>query len=170
MERWDGPEARLALLVDADRATAYAIRPLLLAQGLELVHARAGVAALELLQRLPERFALALVTIDLPDLSGAVVIETLRLFRPELALVCLVEEERAPSDLDTTACLSKPIQQSQFNSQLAETLAGSGTRLLLATEDVEVVARAEERYQVSGSLIEAARELARGFPASPEDL
>jgi len=89
MDRWDRAGTQLALLADDDRETARQARPWLLSQGLELVQARGGMAALELLQRLPESFGLALVSLDLPDIPGVVLIETLRHFRPALPVMCL---------------------------------------------------------------------------------
>jgi DNA-binding response OmpR family regulator len=162
MDRWDRAGTQLALLADDDRETARFARPWLLSHGLELVHARAAVAALELLQRMPESFGLVLVSLDLPDIPGAVLIETLRLFRPELRVICLTTPDQEV-DLDVAACLSKPVNRMEFNSQLSQALGRSPAPVLLANFDEDTIARARTRYAVSGSLIEAARELSRGF-------
>lgn len=162
MDRWDRAGTQLALLADDDRETARYARPWLLSHGLELVHARAGVAALELLQRMPESFGVVLVSLDLPDIPGAVMIETLRHFRPELRVICLTRPDQE-LDFDVAVCLSKPIDRMEFNSQLSQALGRAPTPVLLAPFDAETIARARDRYAVSGNLIEAARELSRGF-------
>ena len=63
--------------------------PLVRSHGLELVQARSGIAAFELLEQVPDGFASPSCNLDMPDLSGAVILETLRLFRPDIATICL---------------------------------------------------------------------------------
>jgi len=162
MDRWDRAGTQLALLADDDRETARQARPWLLSQGLELVQARGGMAALELLQRLPESFGLALVSLDLPDIPGVVLIETLRHFRPALPVMCLTAPGQEV-DFDVAACLSKPINRIEFNSQVSRALGSAATPIAFAGFDGNAIARAKARYSISGSLIEAANELSRGF-------
>jgi CheY-like chemotaxis protein len=163
MDEWERRGARLVLLVDADRHTRHAVSPLLVAHRLELVHARAGIAALELLQRMPEHFRLAVVNLDLPDFSGAAIIETLRHFRPKLPVVCLTESEGATALAEASPCLPKPFQEDDLSAQLKDALAGLGSPVSVAMVAPDVIRRATAIYTVSGNLIDAARELARGM-------
>lgn len=164
MDGWEPmPGTRLALLADTDQATARAVRPYLLARGIELVHARAGLAALELVQRMPENFSLALISLNLPDIPGAVLIETLRIFRPDIPIVRLTEDAAAGA-VDSGAYLVKPLQKLEINFQLSDALAGKGVPLEQTTLAPDTIARAQASFAVSSNLLDAARELTRGYP------
>jgi len=153
---------KLALLIDSEPSTRSIVGSLLAANGLELVQAREGVAGLEILQRLPERFRLAIVSLEMPGLSGTVIIETLRLFRPELPIVCLASAEPAAA-AEGGGCVTKPVRAHVLRAQLADALAG-GTPPSLVGIPGEAIARAKARFASCQSLLEAARELARGLP------
>ena len=163
MSGWEQAGARLSLLIDPDRETARAARPALLERGLELVHARAGVAGLELIQRMRDSFVLVIVSLNLRDLPGAVVIETLRLFRPDLPLVCLTDVDGGGPVYHAAACVSKPIRDLEFKLQLEGALLGTSAPVLLATVDPQAVERARWRYTETSDLLRAAREIARGL-------
>jgi DNA-binding response OmpR family regulator len=154
--------ARLVLLIDSDPATRQAVRPLLLANNLELVQARTSVSALDLLQRFPDRFRLALVSLEMSGLSGTVLLETLRLFRPALAVLCLTAAAAVAAGNGN--CLSKPVSPADLRAQLEEALTGSVKSSTGAAVTPEAVARARASFAISGNLLEAARELARGMP------
>ena len=163
----DGPTdvtGRLVLLVDPDPATRLTVRPLLIRYGLELIQARTTVAALELLQRMPERFRMAVVCLEMPVLSGSLLIETLRLFRPSLPVVCLTAAEQSAVGAAMGNCLPKPVRPDELRAQLEDALAGVGSAFSAATVTPAAVARAQAEFAVSGNLLEAARELARGMP------
>ena len=153
---------RLVLLIDADLATRQRLAPILAPSGLELVQARESVAGLEILQRLPERFRLAIVSLEMPGLPGAAVIGTLRLFRPELAVVCLTGTEPATAS-STPGCLTKTVQVDALREHVSDALVGRGP----ATADLprispETVERARVAFGRSRSLLDAAREIAAG--------
>lgn len=158
--------ARLVLLIDTDAATRTAVRPLLAPYGLELIQARAGVAALELLQRMPDRFRLVLLSMEMPGLPGAVLIETLRLLRPDLAIMCLTAD-RATVAGGGDNCLLKPLRAEELRSQIEMALAGGDLGLPAATVAADAVARARASYVATGNLLEAAREIALGMPGEP---
>ena len=154
--------ASLGLLIDADPTMRHLTAPLVRSHGLELVQARSGIAAFELLEQVPGRFRLALVSLDMPDLSGAVILETLGLFRPDIATICLATAERVALSNGSGRCLAKPVRADELGAQINEALAGTlskqpGTAIL-----PEAVARAKATFARSGSLFEAAREVARG--------
>jgi CheY-like chemotaxis protein len=162
MEQTNRPQGTLALLIDPESATRSLTRPLLLPYGLEVIQARSSMAALELLQRLPQRFRLAIVSLEMPDLSGAVLLETLRLFRPGLATLCMSAAERVSAGAGS--CLPKPFRADELQSQIAEALAGKLSPPLGAAASSDAVARATAAFAGTASLLEAARELARGMP------
>ena len=153
---------RLVLLIDAEPATRRLLAPILAPSGLELVQAREGVTGLEILQRLPERFRLAIVSLEMPGLSGA------GLFRPELAVVCLTGAAPATAS-STRGCLTKPVQVDALREQVSDALLGhapAGGDLLRISS--EVMERARAAFRRSRSLLDAAREIAAG-PARPGD-
>ena len=164
MDGWEPTEARLALLVDADRESRSLLQPLLRARGLDLVHARTGVAGLELLQRMPGRFRLVVVSIDLPGLAGPVVLETLRLFLPSLPLVCLAESVETSAVPAAGPCLSKPFDAADAALQIDAALSAPRILLVGAAVSAEALARAKASFALSGNLLDAAREIARGLP------
>jgi len=161
------PLAGLVLLIDWDPATREAVKPLLAPYSLELVQARTSVAALELLQRMPDHFRLAIVSLEMSGLSGAVLLETLRLFRPELPVVCLTAAEPATVAAGNGNCLTKPVNVADIRGQLEDGLAGKSVAGSVAGPAPEAIARARASFALWGRLLEAARELARGMPAGP---
>ncbi len=158
----NGVDRRLVLLVDHDMESRRAARHLLELHGLEVVQASNGIAALELVQRLPRSFRLVLTELDLPGVSGAVVAETLRIFRPELETLCMTK--RALATVGGRPCLSKPLRSVHLQAALrnghgiggANGETGPKTRL-----PKDTIARVRARYETMGDLVEAALELAR---------
>ncbi len=152
----------LALLVDHDSVDRPLVRRLLGDRGLDLVHARTGLAALELMVRLPETFRLVIVSLDLPGLSGGAVLETLRRFRPEIPLLCL-SNGKSTTALASGACSPKPIDEDNLGSQMDAALGGTASFLPSIEVAAEAIARAEALYASSGKLVEAAIEVERGI-------
>ena len=156
---------RLVLLIDTDTATRHVAGPLLATCGLGLVQARESVAGLEILQRLPGRFRFAIISLEMPGLSGAVLIGTLRLFRPDLPLICLTAAAQVTTGGSSARCLAKPVQPDALRVQLADALEGAGAPVMdLADIRPEAVERARMSFARSRSLLEAAREVVRGMP------
>ncbi len=159
---------KLVLLIDADPGTRNMVRPLLVPYELELVQARNSVAGLEILQRMPDRFRLAVVSLEMPGVSGAVLIETLRHFRPGLPVVCLTAAAGTAVAATHSNCLPKPVQPAELSAQLENALAGMGGGTVNGTVvSPEALTRAKASFAVSGNLLDAARELARGLPGEP---
>jgi CheY-like chemotaxis protein len=155
---------KLVLLIDADPATRHLVAPVLVPSGLELVQARESAAGLEILQRLPERFRLVIASLEMPGLPGAAVIGTLRLFRPELAVVCLTGAEPATASA-MPGCLTKPVQTDALRDQVSDALLGHAPAAIdLRRIRPEVVERARAAFSRSCSLLDAAREIAAGVP------
>jgi CheY-like chemotaxis protein len=155
-----GPTS-LLLLIDEDPITRNVLRPVVRPYGLEIVQARASIAALELLQRVAEHFRLAVVSLEMPGLSGAVLLETFRIFLPGLATVCLTAGTAVGGD---GGCLAKPPRSDELRARIAEVLAGEPVPSSIAAVTPEVVARARNAFALSASLLDAAREVARGMP------
>jgi DNA-binding response OmpR family regulator len=164
-----GRAASLALLIDADPAMRPLLQPFVGRHGLEIIHARSSVGALELLQRLPGRFRLALVSLEMPGLSGLVLLETLKLFRPGTATLCLASTDGAPVAAAGANCLKKPVRASDLRTRIAEALAGAVSPSTGYPIGAEALARARASFALSGNLLEAARELARAVPGTPPE-
>lgn len=149
-------ERRLVLLVDNDVESRRQARHLLELHGLEVVQASNGIAALELIQRLPTSFRLVITEVDLPGITGTIVAETLRLFRPDLPTLCL-SGRAISAGTDGRRCLSKPLQGPDLLAALEN---GHGHwNGIDGTSAGE--ARARARYAALGDLVEAALELGR---------
>ena len=151
------------MLIDRETDTRVTVRRLMMKRGLDLVHARSGIAGLELIHRLPDSFRLVIISLDLPGLSGAAVIETLRQFRPELPLLCLGEGQGATSPVGAGICLAKPVNDQELAAQLHGVLEGNGSLPPFVGVEPQALARARARYSISGNLVEAAFELERGI-------
>jgi CheY-like chemotaxis protein len=149
-DRW------LVLLVDDDVESRRHARHLLESRDLEVIQASNGIAALELIQRLPDRFRLVFTELDLPGISGAVLSETLRIFRPDLPSLCM-SSRAVPGAVDGRRCLAKPLQGPDLLAALENGAIHDGG---FAFPDVWVT-RARARYAAVGDLVEAALELAR---------
>jgi CheY-like chemotaxis protein len=154
--------APLVLLVDEDPITRNLLRPLLRPQGLEVVQVRASTAALELLQRVAGRFRLVVVSVEMAGLSGAVVLETVRLFRPELATICLTGVE-STTVATKGACLMKPARSEALRERIAHALAGAPSPIPAAKLTPDAIAKARGVFERSGSLLAAAREIELGM-------
>ena len=111
-------ESRLVLLVDDDVDSRRHVRRLLELRGMEVVQATNGLAALELLQRLPRSFRVVLTELDLPGLPGLVIVETLRLFRPDLQVLCMSTGRVTFGR--SRRCLTKPLQSTELDDALGE--------------------------------------------------
>lgn len=152
----------LVLLIDDDVESRRHSRRLLELRGMEVVQASNGIAGLELIQRLPRSFRLVLTELDLPGVSGAVLLGTLRLFRPDLPVICLSGAKAGISAAG--GCLAKPLQSSELHAALDASLRGDSVgwdpRFAEALNG-PAAARARARFAVAGDLVEAAMELAR---------
>lgn len=164
MEPIEAGESRLVLLVDHDVDSRRQVRRMLEIRGMEVVQASNGLAALELLQRLPRSFRVVLIELDLPGLPGPVIVETLRLFRPDLQVFCM-SASRVTS-VPSLRCLTKPLQSTELDEALEE--SGVWETDGVASLPDEVTVRARERFAVVGDLIEAAMELARAMPGESD--
>ncbi len=156
-------DRRLVLLIDNEVESRRQVRHLLELHGMEVVQASNGIAALELIQRLPTSFRLVLTEIDLPGISGTVVAETLRLFRPDLPTLCMSARATAGAPADRR-CLSKPLQGPDLQAALEEGSRWEPETSALSEEDV---LRAKARFAAVGNLVEAALELARHAEEQP---
>jgi CheY-like chemotaxis protein len=127
---------------------------------MDVVQASNGIAALELIQRLPQHFRVVLTELDLPGISGAVLSETLRLFRPDLPTLCMSTRSVAGT-LEGRRCLAKPLHGPDLEAALENGGPLGGGEHAPTFPDIWVT-RARARYAAAGDLVEAALELARG--------
>lgn len=162
MNEAPGPGDRsLVLLVDNEIESRRQARRLLELRGMEVVQASNGIAALELIQRLPRSFRLVLTDLDLPGIPGPVFIETLRIFRPDITVLCMAAS-RVVAGVEMKGCLAKPLQYAELGAALEEGATGWDPQTLGVVSEA-VTARARARFAVVGDLVEAALELSRGI-------
>jgi DNA-binding response OmpR family regulator len=99
---WDGATV---LVVDDEASLREVIRRTLEAEGFHVEEAPDGTAALRLIQARAQPFDLVLTDLSMPDIDGRQVSETLRQFRPTVAVLCMsadpdavpyIESEDAP--------------------------------------------------------------------------
>jgi CheY-like chemotaxis protein len=155
----------LVLLVDDDVESRRHARHLLELHGMEVVQVSNGIAALELIQRLPQSFRLVLTELDLPGISGTVLSETLRVFRPDLPTLCM--SSPAAGAVDGRRCLAKPLQGPDLQTAMENGRSPDGAEHGSPLPE-RWVARARARYAAVGDLVEAALELARAAGADGE--
>jgi DNA-binding response OmpR family regulator len=153
------PGSSLALVIDDDVNARRSIRELLESRGHDVVHASNGLAGLELIQRLPSSFGMVLVELDLRGLPGAVVVETLRIFRPDLPVLCMSGRRVAALP---SGCLRKPIEPEELD-QLLRSMRSSAADGWELGADEDSIAVARARYAAGADLVEAALELSKGL-------
>lgn len=157
-----GPrDGKLVLLVDYDVDSRRQARHLLELRGMDVVQASNGMAALELIQRLPQSFHLVLTDLDLPGIPGPVVVKTLCIFRPDLRVLCMEATRAVAAASQDRRCLSKPLLGGELEAALMESASGWELEGLLEIPDA-VAARVRARFAVVGDLVEAALEIYRG--------
>jgi CheY-like chemotaxis protein len=149
---------KLALVIDSEPGARAAIRELLESRGHDVVHASNGLAGLELLQRLPTSFSLVLVDLEVNGFPGLAVVETLRIFRPELPVLCMSRRVTAVPN----GCLRKPIDHEALDA-LLNPAAAAGVDWALSVDE-ETVMEAQTRYGSGGDLVEAALQLSKKLP------
>jgi CheY-like chemotaxis protein len=162
-ETHESPQRGLVLLIDHDVMSRRGTRHLLESRGLDVVQASNGMAALELVQRLPDSFQLVLADLQLPGIPGRVIMETLRIFRPRLPVYCMSTDLVVAATGGLMGCLSKPLLESELDATLREIADGWSPPTGLELPE-ELIARARSRFAASGDLVEAALELSRGTP------
>jgi CheY-like chemotaxis protein len=162
-ETHESEKRRLVLLIDHDVMSRRGTRHLLESRGLEVVQASNGMAALELVQRLPDSFQLVLADLQLPGIPGRVIVEALRIFHPRIPVYCMGTDLLGAATGGATRCLSKPLLESELDATLREIANGWSPPTSLELPE-ESIARARARFAVGGDLVEAALELSRGTP------
>lgn len=155
---------KFVLLVDGDSATRSVVRPAL-PDGLQLVQSRTGNAALDLLQRVPERFGLALVALDLVGVPGKVVIDTIHLFRPGIRVICL--SDKPDPAAAGGPCVAKAGDGIALRARVLEVWGGHGTSWTIPQSTPAAVELAKAAFALTGDLTAAARELQRGQRSGP---
>ena len=111
---------------------------------MDVVQASNALAALELIQRLPRRFRLVLIELDLQGISGSVLTETLRLFRPGLPTLCM-SSRTAAGLVDGRRCLPKPLHGPDLQAAVE-----NGMRTMFADGLLKCVAGVTTLEEVCG--------------------
>jgi DNA-binding response OmpR family regulator len=154
----------LALVVDDDHEGRRAVRRMFGGLGFDVVQTSNTLVALELIQRLGQSFQLVLIDLELPGLPGAIVVETLRLFRPELPVLCIGNGMAVGVLASAQSCLGKPLQADELRARVDAALTRAADPWSPAVPaGTEVVLRARARYAERKNLVDAALELAQGY-------
>ncbi len=151
----------LVLIVEHDREARRGLRRRLEVKGYEVVEAGSVTAALELLQLVPHGFRAVLIQLDLPDLPGMVLVETLRLFRPDLPVFCLPVGQASAA---VAGCAQLPDGPGGLELDLPPSDSGGAHRIDPSRLPLDAVQRARARYLRTADLLEAAQEVAKGLP------
>ena len=149
----------LVLVVEHEENERRRWRRRLETRGYEAVEAGSVVAGLELLQRLPKAFRLVLVCADMPGLRGTVLIETLRLLRPQMPVFCL-----GLSDVGVeVGCPSVTESGEELEVHLRDFAGTAWSETSRLSPDA--IGRVRDRYDRTRDLVEAAYHVARELPA-----
>ena len=149
-------EARV-LVVDDEPPLRRIIRRRLEAQHFQVEEAGDGESALRLIQSRP--FDLVLTDLLMPGINGRQIHETLKRYRPTVAVLCMsaYAEEVPPIDLADTsiALLRKPFRADELYLAIRTELTRASDRTRVA--ESEIVNRTAQGQSVD--LVAAAREL-----------
>lgn len=151
----------LVLIVEHDQEARRKLRRKLEERGHEVVEAGSVVAALELIQRLPNGFRLVLTQVDMPGVPGSALVEALRLFHPDLPVLCLAADQAAAALI---RCPRLSEGADELERHLAEFSDGGASWREPSRLPAEIIRRARDRYERTGDLVEAAYEVAKGLP------
>ena len=151
----------LVLIVEHDPEASRRLRRTLEGRGYDAVEAGSVTAALELIQRLPNGFWLVLTRVEMPGIPGSALVETLRLFRPELPVFCLSDREEAAV---LVGCTMLSDAAEELEVQLRAFHEAGGRWREASQLAATVISRARERYQRTADLVEAMYEVAKGLP------
>jgi CheY-like chemotaxis protein len=94
------------LVVEDDQSLRDVLRRMLEAEDFHVEEAPDGGAALRLIQARPDPFDLVLTDLAMPDIDGRQVSETLRRYRPSVALLCMSSDPDAGPYVESTTRLS----------------------------------------------------------------
>jgi DNA-binding response OmpR family regulator len=155
----------LVLVVDHNIEGRRALRRVLSQWGFDVVQAASGIVALELIQRLPDRFRFVIVDLDLPGLPGSAVVETLLQLRPDLPVLCMSSARVTAGPGSVAGCLAKPLQAEELETHVRAALEGrTAPWVEQASVPEEVLAEVRAYYELTGDLVEAGMRLARAVP------
>ena len=96
---WQGASV---LMVEDDSNLRGILRRLLEVEGFHVEEASDGESALRLIQAHTEPFDLVLTDLSMPDIDGRQVSETLRRYRPSVALLCMSADPDAVPYIEST--------------------------------------------------------------------
>jgi CheY-like chemotaxis protein len=151
----------LVLIVEQNPNARRSLRRKLESRGYEAVEAGSVGTALELIQRMPNGFRLVLTRVGMSDPLGSVLVETLRLLRPELPVFCLAAEQEAAV---MAGCPRVSEEAEELELHLSGFSGGGPAWREPSRLSATIAQRALERYRRTGDLVEAAHEIAKGLP------
>jgi DNA-binding response OmpR family regulator len=90
------------LVVDDELSIRHVVRRTLESEGFHVEEAPDGASALKLIQARAEPFDLVLTDLSMPEIDGRQLSETLRRFRPTVALLCMSADPDAVPHVEST--------------------------------------------------------------------
>jgi two-component system KDP operon response regulator KdpE len=152
---WQGATV---LVVDDDPSVLHVIRRTLEAEGFHVEEAPDGAAALRLVQARAEPFDLVLTDLSMPHIDGRQLSETLRRYRPSVALLCMSADPDAVPYIDSSDApvrvLLKPFAADDLYHAVRDAISRSTD--LAAIAEAEIV-RAHAGLSQLALALEASR-------------
>ena len=129
------------LVVEDDQSLREVVRRMLEAEGFHVEEVPDGGAALRLIQARTEPFDLVLTDLAMPDIDGRQVSETLRRYRPSVAVVCMSGDPDAVPYIESSdtpvRVLLKPFTPDDLNHAVRDAITRATD--LAAIAEAEIV-------------------------------
>ena len=152
---WQGATV---LVVDDDPSVRHVIRRTLEAEGFHVEEAPDGASALQLVQARAERFDLVLADLSMPNIDGRQLSETLRRYRPSVAVLCMSADPDAVPYIESSDApvrvLLKPFTPDDLYHAVRDAISRSTD--LAAIAEAEIV-RAHAGLSQLALALEASR-------------
>ena len=152
---WQGATV---LVVDDDASVRQIVRRTLEAEGFHVEEATDGASALRLIQARAEPFDLVLTDLSMPHVDGRQVSETLRRFRPSVAVLCMSADPDAVPHIESAdtpvRVLLKPFTADDLHHAVRDAITRATD--LAAIAEAEIV-RAHAGLSKLAMALEASR-------------
>ncbi len=150
--------AATVLVVDDEQSIRQVVRRTLEAEGFHVEEAPDGAAALKLVQARAEPFDLVLTDLSMPQIDGRQVAETLRRYRPGVALLCMSADPDAVPYIESADTPVRVLLKPFTPDDLYHAVRDAITRAtdLAAIAEAEIV-RAHAGLSKLASALEASR-------------
>jgi len=128
------------LVVDDDLSVRAIVRRTLEAEGFHVEEAPDGESALRLIQERAEPFDLVLTDLSMPQIDGRQVSETVRRYRPSVALLCMSADPDAVPYIESSdtpvRVLLKPFTPDDLHHAVRDTITRAADLAALAEAEI----------------------------------